>query len=95
MLVQVKVDRMPSLNGSFSPAEAQEIVNSVVKQYRNFYNLQYMKNWERNHDFDCTEIDAKIESLKLLEIELNAMIREARKTSARVDLESLLKLNVA
>ncbi len=54
-----------------------------------------MKNWERNHDFDCTEIDAKIESLKLLEIELNAMIREARKTSARVDLESLLKLNVA
>ncbi len=93
MLVQEKVDSKPVLNRSFSAAEAQEILNSVVKQYRNLYNLQYMKQWERNHEFDSSELDDKVESLSLLQNEINAMIREARETGAEVDVEGLLKLN--
>lgn len=94
MLVKEIVNDQPFLNGSFSPSEAQEIVTSVVKQYRNCYNLQYMKSWEGNHDFDSKEIDKKIESLKLLQKELNAMIRIAREAGTRVDVEALSRLSI-
>jgi hypothetical protein len=94
-LVQQHVERSPLLNGSFTPSEAQEILNSVVCQYRNIYNLQYMKYWEGNHNFDSSEIDAKIESLNFLQKELNAKIRDARETGSRVDVEGLLKLRIA
>ena len=94
-LVQQQVERSPLLNGSFTPSEAQEILNSVVSQYRNIYNLQYMKFWEGSHNFDSSAIDAKVESLNLLQRELNAKIRDARDTGSRVDVEGLLKLRIA
>ena len=93
MLVQQQVDRRPSLNGSFSPSEAQEIVNSLVKQYQNCYQLQFMKSWEANHDFDSSEIDKKIDSLQSLQEELNEVIRTAREAGTRVDIEALSKLS--
>ena len=94
MLVKEQVVKKPFLNGSFAPSEAQEIVNSVVKQYRNCYSLEYMKSWEGNHDFDSSEIDKKIESLKSLKEELNEVIRIAREAGTRVDVEALSKLSV-
>ncbi len=94
MLVKEQAEKKPFLNGSFAPSEAQEIVNSVVKQYRNCYNLQYMKNWECNHDFDSSEIDKKLESLRSLQEELNDVIRIAREAGTRVDVEALSKLSV-
>ena len=95
MLVKEQVNNKPFLNGSFDPSEAQEIVNSVVKQYRNCYNLQYMKSWEGNHDFDSSEIDKKVESLQLLQKELSAMIGLARQAGTRVDVEALSKLSIS
>ncbi len=94
MLVKDQVDRKPFLNGSFSPSEAQEIVNSVVKQYRNCYNLQFMTSWEGNHDFDSSEIEEKIQSLQLLQKELNSVIQKARQAGTRVDVEALSKLSI-
>ncbi len=94
-LMHQEVERNPLLNGSFTPSEAQEILNSVVRQYRSIYNLQYMKFWEGNHHFDSSEIDAKVESLDSLQKELNAKIMEARETGNLVDVEGLLKLRIA
>ena len=95
MLVKDQVERMPLLNGSYSATEAQQIVNSVLKQYRNLYNLEFMRNWESNHDFDSSEIDDRLRALDMLQNEMNAMIREARETGSRVDIEGLLNLRVA
>jgi len=94
MLVKEQVQSKSFLNGSFAPSEAQEIVNSVVKQYRNCYNLHYMKSWEGNHDFDSSEIDKKIEALQMLQSELNGIIRRAREAGTRVDVEALSKLSI-
>ena len=94
MFLQDQVERVPFLDGSFSPSEAQEIINSLVKQYRDFYNLQFMKNWEGNHEFDSSEIDKKIKSLELLQKELNALIQQARQNGTRLDVEGLLKVNL-
>lgn len=94
MLVKEQVKTQSFLNGSFAPSEAQEIVNSVVKQYRNCYNLQYMKSWEGNHDFDSSEIDKKIEALQMLQAELSGIIRTAREAGTRVDVEALSKLSI-
>jgi hypothetical protein len=94
MLVQEQVQTKSFLNGSFAPSEAQEIVNSVVKQYRNCYNLQYMTSWEGNHDFDSSEIDKKIEALQMLQTELNGIIRKAKEAGTRVDVEALSKLSI-
>ncbi len=94
MLVQEQVQTKSFLNGSFAPSEAQEIVNSVVKQYRNCYNLHYMTSWEGNHDFDSSEIDKKIEALQMLQTELNGIIRKAKEAGTRVDVEALSKLSI-
>jgi len=94
MLVREQVKTNSFLNGSFAPSEAQEIVNSVVKQYRNCYKLQYMKNWEANHHFDSTEIDKKIEALQMLQTEINGIIHTARQAGTRVDVEALSKLSI-
>lgn len=94
MFVQEKVERKSMMNGSFSPSEARQIVNSLVKQYRNFYNLQFMKSWEGNHNFDTHEFDQKINRLQSLQNELNSMIREASDTGTQVDVEGLLQLNL-
>lgn len=94
MLVKEQVQSQSFLNGSFAPSEAQEIVNSVVNQYRNCYNLQYMTSWEGNHHFDSSEIDKKIEALQMLQAELNGIIRTAREAGTRVDVEALSKLSI-
>ena len=94
MLVKEQVQSQSFLNGSFAPSEAQEIVNSVVNQYRNCYNLQYMTSWEGNHHFDSSEIDKKIEALQMLQAELNGIIHTAREAGTRVDVEALSKLSI-
>ena len=80
---------------SFSPAEAREIIASMIDPYLKHYRSQYMRLWEVNHEFDTHEIDRKINRLKSLKTELEESIRQADAHGGRVNIESFLDLRLS
>jgi len=95
MLVQEPIQKIQMLQESFSPAEAREIISSMIEPYLKYYNLKYMRSWEVNHGFDSTAIERKINRLKSMKRELEDSIRRAEAQGKRLNLESLLDLRLS
>ena len=95
MLVQEPIKKIQLIQDSFSPSQVRGIVNSILDSYIQSYNLEYMRNWEANHNFDSKSINKKIELLKSLKQDLEDSISKADAERVMLKMEGLLDLKIA
>lgn len=74
------------VNGNFSPYEASDMLNELVKSRVNFHNVQMLRMWEGNHHFDAKEWNKKIETMKQERTDAIALIAKAKKEGFMVEL---------
>jgi len=94
MLVQEPIQKFQVIQDRFSPSEAKEVVCSMIDPYIQYYKLQYMRNWEGDHEFDSSSIDKKIDMLNAMKGELENSINRADSEGFMLNLEGLLDLKL-
>ena len=58
------VSMIPLIEGTFSPKEATEIIETMVDDRVRFHSLQMLRMWEGNHKFDSSYWSKKIREMK-------------------------------
>lgn len=95
MQLHEPIQKFKVIQDSFLPGEARSVVNSMLDSYIQYYNLQYMRNWEADHNFDSESIEKKIELLKAMKRDFEHSIHLANAEGALLKLEGLLDLKKA
>jgi hypothetical protein len=62
-----------------------------IEQKINALKLEYMTEWEKNHNFDSTAIDKKLERLKEEKEQLCNMLNNISEDTVTLDLQQFFK----
>lgn len=83
------------VDGSFSPTEASDMLNELIKSRINFHNIQMLRMWEGNHHYNSNEWDKKIEVLKKERAEAIALLAKAKKEGFNVEIIGDIKVRLS
>ena len=53
------------VKGEFTPAQASNVIMSLIQQKINYHKLEGLQLWERNHKFNQEPLNNRIEELEL------------------------------
>lgn len=73
---------------------SKSMVLKLIDDQINNYNLQYLKEWEKNHATPSTEVKAKISALKAKKIEINALFDDCAANNTVVDFNISINMRV-
>lgn len=94
MIAQEQIQKTKVIADDFTPAEAEDLVSSLIRIYINFYKLQHLSQWERNHAISDSYLNEKIAELQAKEIELNNTILLAKETGCTIKLDGIIRLKL-
>lgn len=94
MADQTQDQKMQFIQGEFIPSEARDVLLCLIDGYINFYNLQYLSDWERNHSLSTEYRDKKISALKNRKRELKQLIEQATKEGRKLSIDGLLEVKL-
>lgn len=75
-----------TVNGKFSPTEANDLLNELIASRINHHNIQMLSVWEHNHQQDSNDASGKIELMKKQKLEAIDLIAKARKEGLKVEI---------
>lgn len=78
------MQKVEFLNGTFTPSEARDILLKVIDHQINFYKLQHLSNWIKDHSVSQDLQKERIAQLEDRKRELAELITEARAEEARL-----------
>ena len=76
------------IEGTFTPSEASDILNTLIKKKINFHKLQRLSITEKNCDDNTGHLDGRIDELLDAEKSLKQIIAEAREDGFNLQIES-------
>ncbi len=80
------------VSGEFSAPEASELITLLINQKINFHRLHELQSWEKNNNFDNSEITERIENLQDQKLLLQKFISENENSSKRFAINGELKI---
>ena len=88
------IQEVKILNGTYPPSEARQLICSVIDNQINFYKLQHLSHWERNHKTGRDFLDQKVEELTNKRCELMEIIKQARLEGRQVTFGGCIELTI-
>lgn len=74
------------VNGNFSPYEANDLLDELVRSRVNHHKIQMLRTWEGNHRFDSKDLDKQIEFIIKEKTEANALLAKAKMENLKVEI---------
>jgi len=94
MLTTCDIEEMKFITEDFAPSDARELVNTILDRYANFYKLQYITQWEKDHATDKVSFDNKVNEIQEQKRQLNEIIALARQEGKSVQVEGKIELTI-
>lgn len=94
MLTTCDIEEMKFITEDFAPSDARELVNTILDRYSNFYKLQYITQWEKDHGTDKASFDNKVNEIQEQKKQLNEIIALARQEGKSVQVEGKIELTI-
>ncbi len=82
------------INGKFTPAEASEIINSLIDKKINFHKIQRLGLTEGNHNHECPYDNSRINELLEEKKQLKAVLIDALKNGKELILEGPISIKI-
>lgn len=90
-----KTDQMIRLvDGEFTPAEACDIVNSLLDEKINFHKLQRLTIWEGNVNGNCSFPNNRIEELMREKETAKTFFKMARENGSMIKIKGNLEIEL-
>lgn len=87
------MNTMQLLTGYYSPADAQDLLLSVIKAKINVLNIQNLRV-DIRYGLSDPQTDQQIEALKNAKDQILASVQQARKNNSRLRIESTISIAV-
>ena len=81
------------MKGEFTPSEACDIVEALIKQKVNFHKIQRLRLWEGNCESDTPGLDGRIGELIEDKKTAKTFINEARKKGMNIEINGSLEIS--
>jgi type I site-specific restriction endonuclease len=82
------------IDGIFTPSDASDILNAMLRKKINYHNLQIMRITEGNHDDPCNHDCRRLETLKAEVARLREIIGDVRSLGKKMNIQSTIKIEV-
>lgn len=82
------------IDDTLSSGEATQMISALIDKQINFYKMQYLSNWEKDHTLTTASLDATIESLLQKKSELQRMIAVAHEEGNEVALDATFEIRI-
>lgn len=73
---------------------ADKMINTLIDSQINHYKLQFMNDWEKNHDLSPKKKDERIEFLRNKKQELKKVLEQISSEDADIDINISIDLKV-
>ena len=82
------------VKGEFTPSEASDIIEALIKTKINFHKIQRLKLWEGNCDSNTSGLDGRIDELLKDKIDAKKFIKKARQGNYNLQISGTLNLTL-
>lgn len=83
------------VNGVFTPAEAADIIGSLIDEKINFHKIQRLQRWEGDHKCDTGDLNDRITELEHDRAQALEFIAQVRKEGQTLRINGILEMTVA
>jgi len=94
IMTQEQVQIIQLIDGDFTPSEASDTVISIINKKINFYKLQHLSLWEKDHSISSKYLDKIISELNFKKSNLKNIIAQAKETGSKLSLEAILEIKL-
>lgn len=82
------------ISNVFSPIEARNMITTIIDKNINQCKVEFMMNWEHNHNSNLNHLDEKIADLTNKKKNFETIIEEASKGGYNVCLDETIELKL-
>ena len=82
------------VHGEFTPAQASDVMSSLISQKINYHKLEGLQNWERNHKYDQEPLKNRIKELEDAMKRTKDFIAELKDNGKNVKIDGVIKISV-
>lgn len=82
------------VQGIFSPAQAREIILSLITQKINFHKMEEVQLWEQNHDTDLQPLKNRIQELEKEKVRAKKFIEEVAVAGKNLEINGTLHMKM-
>lgn len=94
MIYANQIQDMELLSDQLQPQEASKVLGGMIEREINFYKLQMLKAWVRNHKADHSEYNQKINALHQLKEQLSDVVAKAEAGNYKLQVGTRLDLQL-
>ena len=94
MISQERIKEVLLIDDQFSPSEAHDLIASLIESNINFYKLQHLKEWEKDHSTGMDPNKQKITRLQMQKENLKDLIKLAKETDCNLKIEGTVKIHL-
>ncbi|MFC5047015.1 hypothetical protein ACFSTE_11190 [Aquimarina hainanensis] len=88
------MDKIQLVDNTFTPSEASDVVNALIKEKINFHKLHRLSMHEGNQHIDSSYDDERIAQLLKEKEAFKAVFKEAMTTGKRVEINGTLTIKI-
>jgi serine phosphatase RsbU (regulator of sigma subunit) len=81
-------------NGNHTPKEASRIVERLINEQINFQKLNYLSEWEKNHQLPLDTLDQGVNDLLNKKQHLLNTIQKAEQSGKKINLGGSIELDI-
>ena len=82
------------VNGTFTPPEASDVINSLIKEKINFHKLHRLSIYEGNIKSDTSYDDSRVSQLEKEKEDFKPIYREALLAGKNVRISGVLNIEI-
>ncbi len=83
------------VNEKLPPKEAADLIEALVHGRIQWHNIHMLRQWERNHRFDATPFEQKINELSAHKKSVRALINAAKEEGIHIELVARIEIRLA
>jgi hypothetical protein len=80
------------VDGTFTPAEASDVISALINEKINFHKIQRLKIWEGNHLGKTNLLDGRIGELEQEKHNARNIIGQARANGKKIAINGILEI---
>lgn len=80
------------IDGVFTPSEAKDVINALIKEKINFHKIHRLSIWEGNEQNDTKFDDSRVAQLQREKENFQDVYREALSSGKRIKINGILDI---
>lgn len=88
------MQKVQLVDGSFSPSEAQDLINGLIDEKINFHKIQRLCRYESDEKNPCSFQNDRLAELKEEKRSLKSIIEEARANGMQLKINGTLEIEL-